>query len=98
MNLAALNNSNLQKVDSFEANQNEFRFEQIFFDALKNMKPEDFDFVEDAIRNDPKKNSLGPLDKKRRANMCNYNGEFPLYIACKYNHVRVIQLLCQCNG
>ena len=85
-------------MNPFEAIQNEFIFEQVYFDALKNMKPEDYEFVEEAIRNDPKKNLFGPLDKGRRANMCNHEGEFPLYIVSKYNHVNAIELLFKCNA
>ena len=88
-----LSKFNLQKMDSFEADHNELKFKQIYFEALKNMNPDDFDFVETALQKDPKKNSLGPLDVRRRANMVNYKGEFPLYLASKYNHIRTIELL-----
>lgn len=92
-----LSKFNLKKMDSFEADHNELKFQQIFFEALKNMNPDDFEFVEKALEKDPKKNSLGPLDKRRRSNMVNYKGEFPLYLASKYNHIRTIELLHKCK-
>jgi hypothetical protein len=35
----------------------------------------------------------GPLDDSRRGNLTYLNGEFPLYIACKYNHSKILKLL-----
>ena len=66
-----------------------------YFKALQCGSPEDIELIRFNLLNDPNKTRRGPKDDALRSNMKNYNNEFPLYIASKYNNINVIKVLHQ---
>ena len=71
----------------------EIQFLKKYFESLKNGGPKDILFIKKALKHDPRRMARGPKDDARRGNLPYLNGEFPLYIACKHNHLKIIKLL-----
>jgi hypothetical protein len=71
----------------------EIQFLKTYFEALKKGGPKEIIFIKKALKNDPRRMARGPKDDSRRGNLPYLNGEFPLYVACKYNHVKIIKIL-----
>lgn len=82
-------------TNSFVNSLEEIQFLTAYFEALRNGGPKDLKFIKDALKNDPRRMARGPKDEQRRGNLTYVNGEFPLYVACKYNHLKIIRLLLQ---
>lgn len=83
----------LSKQDSFAKNLEELVFLKEFFQALKRGSKKDAEFIVQTLSEDPRRMAFEPSHAQRRGNLQNLNGEFPLYIAAKYNHIRIIKLL-----
>jgi hypothetical protein len=84
---------NLKQKDSFAQNIDELSFLKRYFEAIKRGHEEDIQFLKKSLEEDPNRLVLDSLHPKRRANVVNYNGEFPLYCAAKYNNIGVLFLL-----
>ena len=87
------NNFKLTKKCTFERNIDEINFVKEFFNAIKCGSPEDTEFIKQCLLEDPNKTRRGPKDDALRSNMNNFNSEFPLYLASKYNNLNVIRIL-----
>ena len=87
------NKSNFSEKNSFVNSLEEIQFLKSYFEALRAGGPDDIQFIKKALKNDPRRMARGPMDDSRRGNLTYLNGEFPLYIACKYNHSKILRLL-----
>lgn len=81
------------KRDSFTQGLEEIQFIKKYFQAIKRCSPEDLEFIKDAIMTDPRQLMFSSSHSLRRSNLQNFSGEFPLYLAAKYNHKSLIELL-----
>lgn len=82
-------------TNSFVNSLEEIQFLKTYFEALRNGGPKDLKFITHALQNDPRRNARDSKDDSRRGNLTYLNGEFPLYVACKYNHLKIIKLLIE---
>ena len=89
------NNADFSEKNSFVNSLEEIQFLKAYFEALKKGGPKEIEFIKKALKNDPRRNARGPKDDTRRGNLPYLNGEFPLYVACKYNHLKIIKILLQ---
>ena len=85
------------KRNSFVRGLEEIQFIKKYFEAIKQSSPQDIKFIKDAILTDPRQLSCGNEHSSRRTNVKNFDGEFPLYLASKYNHVFLLDFLIQCK-
>ena len=84
---------NLEQTDSFAISVNELNFERKYFEALKRSSQEDLLFVSQSLQEDPKRMSFDDKHPCRRSNLVNFDGEFPLYLATKYNNLEMLKIL-----
>lgn len=85
--------SNFESTESFYNSLHEIQFLNKYFQALKNGSPKDVNFIKYALKNDPRKDLRDSKDDLRRGNLSYLGGEFPLYVACKNNHIKIIKIL-----
>lgn len=83
----------IRPVDSFKKEINQLSFLKRYFEAIKRGNFEDTEFIESSLVNDPMRFKYDCKHQLRRANIINFDGEFPLYVAAKYNNLRVLHIL-----
>ena len=89
-----LNTSNkLVQLDSFKEGVEELNFQRKYFRSIQRGAAKDIEFIRKCLEEDPKSNIYSNNHVQRRGNIKNLNGEFPLYVATKYNHIQILKIL-----
>jgi hypothetical protein len=87
------NSSKLIQADSFKDSMNELNFKRKFFQSLKRGGTKDIEYIKESLSKKSKDNNHSDKHLLRRGNTKNLNGEFPLYVAAKYNHIQILKIL-----
>ncbi|KAL4470400.1 hypothetical protein ABPG74_012011 [Tetrahymena malaccensis] len=97
------NASEMLKNLQLEAKQNaareqwkmidDFKYRKKFFQAIETGSPEDIQYIEEYLKDDPKRYLIVEESSERRMNKADSFGQTPLYCAAKNGNLEVIKIL-----
>ncbi|EAR89423.2 ankyrin repeat protein (macronuclear) [Tetrahymena thermophila SB210] len=73
----------------------DFKYRKKFFQAIETGSPEDIQYIEEYLKDDPKRYLIVEESSERRMNKADSFGQTPLYCAAKNGNLEVIKILAK---